>query len=171
MRHVDTLSTIYRYIFHSKSPTKSLFVEKKRSKVGPMLSRKFQITYKIIVCGEKMVKISTILSRKSLKCPSWLAMCNVYIRNELPTRLPVRFNAIQHRGDILPIRTCGDFYVSFCINIAMSNRHVVSLGEYSDNREFRQSITALRQVKWSVKVITINSITTNPLNFLQYLKK
>ena len=40
-------------------------------------------------------------------------MCNVYIRNELPTKLPVRFIAIQHKGDILPIRTCGDFYVSF----------------------------------------------------------
>ena len=50
MRHVDTLSTfIYRHIFHSKLPTKSLFAEKKRSKVGPLLSRKFQITYKIIV--------------------------------------------------------------------------------------------------------------------------
>ena len=113
MRHVDTLSTIYRHIFHSKLPTKSLFVEKKRSKVGPILSRKFQITYKIIVCGEKTVKIGTILSRKSSKDPSWLAMCNVYIRNELPTGLPARFNAIQHKGDILPIRTCGDFYVSF----------------------------------------------------------
>ena len=53
MRHVDTLSTIYRHIFHSTLPTKSLFVEKKWSKVGPILSRKFQITYKIIVCGEK----------------------------------------------------------------------------------------------------------------------
>ena len=86
---------------------------KKRSKVGPILSRKFQITYKIIVCGEKTVKIGTILSRKSSKEPSWLAMCSVYIRNELPTGLPARFNAIQHKGDILPIRTCGDFYVSF----------------------------------------------------------
>ena len=26
---------------------------KKQSKVGPLLSRKFQITYKIIICGEK----------------------------------------------------------------------------------------------------------------------
>ena len=79
---------------------------KKRSKVGPILSRKFQITYKIIVCGEKTVKIGTILSRKSSKEPSWLTMCSVYIRNELPTGLPARFNAIQHKGDILPIRTC-----------------------------------------------------------------
>ena len=60
-----------------------------------------------------MVKIGTILSRKWSKEPSWLAMCSVYIRNELPTGLPARFNAIQHKGDILPIRTCGDFYVSF----------------------------------------------------------
>ena len=115
MWYIDTLSTIYRHIYHSKLPTKSLFVEKKKqSKVGPILSRKFQITYKIMVCGEKKkVKIGTKLSRKSLKDQSWLAMCNVYFRNELPTWLLARFNAIQHKGDILPIRTCGDFYVSF----------------------------------------------------------
>ena len=64
-------------------------------------------------CGEKTVKIGTILSGKSSKDPSWLAMCNVYIRNELPTRLPVHLNAIQCKGDILPIQACGDFYVSF----------------------------------------------------------
>ena len=40
-------------------------------------------------------------------------MCNVYFRNKLPTGLPERFNAIQYKGDILPIRTCGDFYMSF----------------------------------------------------------
>ena len=113
MRHVDTLSTIYRHIFHSKLPTKSLFVEKKRSKVGPISSRKFQISYKIIVCGEKTVKIGTILSRKSSKDLSRLAMCSVYFRNELPTGLPEGFNTIQHTGDILMIQTCGDFYVSF----------------------------------------------------------
>ena len=113
MRHVDTLSTIYRHIFHSKLPTKTLFVEKKWSKVGLILSRKFQITYKIIVCGEKTVKIGTILFRKSSQDPSWLAMCNVCIRNELPNGLPARFNTIQHKGDILLIRTCGEFYVSF----------------------------------------------------------
>ena len=117
MRHVDTLSTIYRHIFHSKLPTKSLFVEKKWSKVGPILSWKFQITYKIIICGEIMVKIGTILSGKSSKDPSRLAMCNVYIRNELPTGLPARFNAIQHKGDILPIRTCGDFLCVVCVSI------------------------------------------------------
>ena len=36
-----------------------------------------------------------------------------YWNKSLPTGLPARFNAIQHKGDILPIRTCGDFYVSF----------------------------------------------------------
>ena len=76
MGHVDTLSAIYRHIFHSKLPTKSSFVEKKWSEVGPTLSKKFQITYKIIVCGEKTVKIGIILSRKSLKDAFWLAMCN-----------------------------------------------------------------------------------------------
>ena len=112
MRHVDTLSTIYRHIFHSKLPMKPWFVEKKWSKVGPILSRKIQITYKIIICGEKMVKIGTILSRKSLKDPSWLAMCNVnhvYFRNKISTGLAARY-AIQHIDDILPIRTCGDFF-------------------------------------------------------------
>ena len=99
------------------------------------ISGKYQITYKIIVCGEKTVKIGTLLSRKSSKDPSWLVMCNVYIRNELLTGLPARFNAIQHKGDILPIQTCGDFYVSsVCIDIAMSNRHVVSFRENADNR-------------------------------------
>ena len=33
MRHVDTLSTNYRHIFHSKLPTKSLFVEKNGQKL------------------------------------------------------------------------------------------------------------------------------------------
>ena len=143
MWHVNTLSTIYRHIFHSKLPTKSSFVEKKRSKVGPILSRKFQISYKIILCGEKMVKIGTILSRKSSEDPSWLAMCNVYFRNILPSGLPARY-AIQHKAVILPIRTCGDFFTChLCIDIVMSHRHVVSFREYSDNRYFWQSITAL----------------------------
>ena len=72
-----------------------------------------KLPYKIIVCGEKTVKIGTILSRKSSKDLSRLAMCNVYYRIQLPTGLPAHFNTIQHKGDILPIRTCGDFYVSF----------------------------------------------------------
>ena len=82
------INNTYRHIFHSKLSTKSSFVEKKRSKAGPILSRKFQITYRLIICGEKTVKIGTILSRKSSKDPSWLAMCSVYFRNELPTGLP-----------------------------------------------------------------------------------
>ena len=78
------------YLENSKLPTKSSFVEKKN--------------------GQKLV---LYYPEKSSKEPSWLAMCSVYIRNELPTGLSARFNAIQHKGDILPIRTCGDFYVSF----------------------------------------------------------
>ena len=134
MRHVDTLSTIYRHIFHSKLPTKSLFVEKKLSKVGPILSGKYQITYKIIVCGEKTVKIGTILSRKSWKDPSWLAMCNVYIRNKLPPGcwpilMPFNIRVTSCRYELAVIFTC-----RLCIDIAMSNRHVVSFREYSDNQ-------------------------------------
>ena len=76
-----------------------------------VLSRKFQITctYKIILCGGKMVKIGTLFSRKSSKDPSWLAMCNVYFRNKLPTGLLVHYD-IQYKGDILPIRTCSDLF-------------------------------------------------------------
>ena len=70
-QYTDTLS-ILNYLQNHR------LWRKKRSKVGPILSRKFQITYKIIVCGEKMAKIGTILSRKSLKDPSWLAMCAMF---------------------------------------------------------------------------------------------
>ena len=109
-------------------------MEKKWSTVGPILSRKFQITYKVIVCGEKTVKIgTTILSRKSSKDPSWLAMCNVHFRNELPTGLPARLmpfsiRVTSCRYDLAVIFTCG-----LCIDIAISNRHVISFREYSDN--------------------------------------
>ena len=113
MRPVDTLSTIYRHIFHSKLPTKSSFVEKKRSKVCPILSRKFQITYEIIICGEKMVKIGTILSSKSLKDPSWLAMWNVYFRNEFPTRLPVHLMPFSIRVTSCWYELAVNFYMSF----------------------------------------------------------
>ena len=46
---------------------------KKRSKVGPILSRKCQITYKIIVCGEKNSQnwyyiIQKIIERSILAC-------------------------------------------------------------------------------------------------------
>ena len=134
MRYVDTLSTIYRHIFHSNLPTKSLFVEKKRSEVGPILSGKYQITYKIIICGEKTVKIGTILSRKSLKDPSWLAMCNVYTRNKLPPGcrrilMPFDIRVTSCRYELAVIFTC-----RLCIDITMSNRHVILFHEYSDNR-------------------------------------
>ena len=119
MRHVDTLSTIIQAHFP------------------------IYITYKIIVCGEKNVQIGTILSRKSSKDPSWLAMCNVYFRNELPTGLPARLmpfgmRVASCRYELLVIFTC-----RLCIYIAMSNWHVVSFCEYSDNRYVWQSIIAL----------------------------
>ena len=113
---------------------------KKSSKVGPLLSRKFQITYKIIVCGEK---IGTILSRKSSKDPSWLAMCNVYFRNELPTGLLVRLMPFSIRMTSCQYERAVIFTCRLCINIAMSNRHVVSFREYFDNQNSRQSIPAL----------------------------
>ena len=88
-----------------------------------------------MVCGEKKtVEIGTILFRKSSKDPSRLAMCYVYFRNELPTGLPAHFNAIQHKGDILPSELAVIFTCRLCIDIAMSNQHVVSFREYSDNR-------------------------------------
>ena len=129
-----SLLTMYRHIFHSKLPTISLFVQKKWSKVGPILSGKYQITYKIILCGEKTVKIGTILSRKSSKDPSWLAMCDVYIRNKLPPGcrrilMPFNIRVTSCRYELAVIFTC-----RLCIDIAMSNRHVVSFREYSDNR-------------------------------------
>ena len=113
---------------------------KKRSKVGPILSRKFQTTYKIIVCGEKN---GTILSRKSSKDPSWLAMCNVYIRNELPTGLPAHLMPFSRRVTSCWYKLAVIFMCHLCIDNAMSNRRVVSFCEYSDNQYFQQSITAL----------------------------
>ena len=87
-----------------------------------------------------MVKIGTILSRKSSKDPSWLAMCNVHFRNKLPTRLPaclIPFSIrVTHELAVI-------FMCRLCFDIAMSNQHVVSFHEYSDNQYFRQSITAL----------------------------
>ena len=99
---------------------------KKRSKVGPILSRKFQITYKIIVCGEKTVKIGTILSRKSSKEPSWLANFPPGCRRVL---MPFNIRVTSCRYELAVIFTC-----RLCIDIAMSNRHVVSFRDYSDNR-------------------------------------
>ena len=116
---------------------------KKWSKVGDLLSRKFQITYKIIVCGEKTVKIGTILSRKLSKDPSWLAMCNVNFRNELLTGLPAHLMPFSIRVTTFRYKLVVIFTCRLCIDIAMSNRHVESFCEYSDNRYFWQSITAL----------------------------
>ena len=108
---------VLHYLKNSKLPTKSSFVEK------------------------KMVKIGTILSRKSSKDPSWLAMCNVYFRNELLTALPARSMPFSIR-----VTSCryelAVILLLLCIDIAMSNRHVISFREYSANRYFRQSITA-----------------------------
>ena len=134
MRHVVTLSTMYRHIFHSKLPTKSLFVEKKRSKVGPILSGKYQITYKIIVCGEKNCQNWYYIIQKIIERSILASHVQCLHQKQTSTGLPADFNAIRHKGDILLIRTCSDFYVSLCIDIAMSNRHVVSFHEYSDNR-------------------------------------
>ena len=54
------------YLENSKLSTKSSFVEK------------------------KTVKLVLYYPGNHRKDPSWLAMCNVYFRNELPTGLPVR---------------------------------------------------------------------------------
>ena len=145
MWHVDTLSTIYRHIFYCKLPTKSSFVEKKRPKVGPTLSRKFQITYKIIVCGgeKKNGQNWYYISRKSLKDRSWLATCNVYFRNKLPTGLPGCLMPFSIRVTSCRYKLAVIFTCRLCIDIAMSNLHVISFREYSDNRYFLQSITAL----------------------------
>ena len=58
---------------------------------------------------KKTVKIGTILSRKSLKDPSWLAHVQCLLQKRTSHRAAGVFNAIQHKGDILLIRTCCDF--------------------------------------------------------------
>ena len=150
MRHVGALSTIYRHIFHSNlKPTKSSFAEKKWSKVGLLLSRKFQITYKIIVCGGKKncqnwcYIIQKIIERSILASH----MCNVYFRNKLPTGLPAHLMSFSIRVTSCQYELVVIFTCRLCIDIAKSNRHVVSFREYSDNRYFRQSITALPRGK------------------------
>ena len=67
MRHVDTLSTIYRHIFHSKLPKKSLFVEKNGPKLVLYYLENSKLPTKSSLMEEKTVKIGTILSRKSSK--------------------------------------------------------------------------------------------------------
>ena len=112
-RKTDGQKLVLHYLDNSKLPTKSSFVEEK-----------------------KTVKIGTILSRKSSKDPSWLAMCNVYFRNELPTRLPARLMPFSIRVTPCRYELAVIFTCHLCIDIAMSNRHVVSFREYSDNRYF-----------------------------------
>ena len=139
MRHVDTLSTIYRHILHSKLPTKSSFVEKKQSKVGPLLSRKFQITYKMIVCGENMVKIGTILSRKSSKDPSWLAMYNIYLKNELPIGLLARLMPFSIRVTSCPyelgwfLRVICVLTLPWAIDVSYRSENIPTIDTF-DNR-------------------------------------
>ena len=65
-------------------------------------------------------------------------MCNVYFRNKLPMGCRCVLRVTSCRYELAVIFTC-----RLCIDIAMSNQHVVSFREYSDNRYFRQSITAL----------------------------
>ena len=113
MRHVDTLSTIYihisilnylqnhclwrqngqklvlYYLENSKLPTKSLFVEKKNG----------QNWYYII---QKIIR--KIILTSHVQCLH---------QKRTSTGLPARFKGVQHKGDILPIQTCGDFYMSF----------------------------------------------------------
>ena len=144
MQHVNTLSTIYRHTFHSKLPTKSSFAEKKKwSKVGPYYPENSKLPTKSLFVEKKTVKIGTILSTKSLKDPSWLAMCNVYFRNKLLTGLPARLMPFSIRVTSCQYELAVIFTCRSCMDIAMSNRHVVSFREYSDNRYFRQLIIAL----------------------------
>ena len=110
MRHVNTLSTIY--IFHSKLP--KTHRGENRSKVGPLLSiensklptkssfveKNGQNWYYII---QKIIERSILASH----------MQQCLLQKQTSHRVAGRFNAIQHKGDILPIRTCGEFYVSF----------------------------------------------------------
>ena len=122
----------------------------------------FKVTYKIIVCGEKTVrswsciiwKIPNYLQNHRLwrkKRSNWYYIIqkiiersilashvqyknNVYIRNELPpgcrrVLMPFNIRVTSCRYELAVIFTC-----RLCIDIAMSNRHVVSFREYSDNR-------------------------------------
>ena len=141
MRHVDTLSTIYRHVFHSKLPTKSLFVEEKKKKTGQ----------KLILCYLENSKLPTksLLWRKNgqnwyyiiqkiLERPILPSHMQCLLQKQTSHWLPPHFNAIQHKGDILQIRTCGDFYLSFVYRYCheqLTCRTVPWI--------FRQSITAL----------------------------
>ena len=106
------------YLENSKLPTKSSFVEKNG-----------QNWYYII--------------QKIIEDPPLLAMCSVYFRNKLPTGLPVHLMPFSIRVTSCQYELAVIFTCRLCIDIAMSNQHVISFCEYSDNRYFRQSITAL----------------------------
>ena len=115
---------------------------KKRSKVGPILSRKFQITYKVIVCGEKgqnwYYSIQKIIKRSILASQ---VQCLLQKRTWVPGAfVPFSIRVTSCRYELAAIFV---FVCRLCIDIAMSNRHVVSFREYCDNRYFRQLITAL----------------------------
>ena len=77
------------YPENSKLPTESSFVEKKNG----------QNWYYII---QKIIERSILASHVQCLLQKWTSH-----------QVAGAFNAIQHRGDILPIRTWGDFYMSF----------------------------------------------------------
>ena len=84
-------------------------------------SKKFQITYKIIVCGEKSGQnwYFTCIIQKIIKDPSCLAMCNVYFRNELPTVLPVHLMPFSIRMTSCQYKLAVIFMCRLCIHIAI----------------------------------------------------
>ena len=81
--------------------------------------------------------------QKIIKRSILASHCQVYFRNELPTRLPARLMAFSIRVTSCRYELAVIFTCRLCIDIARSNRHVVSFLEHSDTRYFRQSITAL----------------------------
>ena len=112
MRHVDTLSTIYvhisilnylqnhclwrkngqklvlYYLENSKLPKNHRLWRKKRSKL-------------VLYYPENHWKI---ILASHVQCLH---------QKRTSTGLPACLNGVQHKDDILPIRTCGDFYMSF----------------------------------------------------------
>ena len=148
---------MYRHIFHSKLPTKSSFVEKKRPKVGPTLSRKFQITYKIIICGEKNSQNWYYIIQKIIER-------SMELSTGLPARwIPFSIRVTSCRYELVVIFTC-----RLCIDFVMSNQHVESFCEYSDNQYFRQSITALSAPAAPLPILqadTVFPLTSNIVSF------
>ena len=101
-------------------------------------------------------------------------MCNVYFRNELHTGcrrvlMPFSIRVTSCWYELVVIFTC-----RLCIDIAMSNQHVVLFCEYSDNRYFRQSITALlRSHLYLIWITSFEStwFTWFPHNIFQILPR